>query len=67
MYLVLSDCVASGKRLKSGDIVELDQETADTLVRIGRVEKTSAKKEEKPVEQVKKTTRQAKAKTKREK
>lgn len=67
MYLVLSDCIASGKRLKSGDVVELDKETAETLVRIGRIEKTSAKKVEEPVAAVKKTTRQAKPKTKREK
>jgi hypothetical protein len=63
MYLVLSDCIAKGKNLKVGQVVELDQDTAKVLTQIGRVEKT----ESKPVEEVKKTTRQAKPKTKREK
>jgi hypothetical protein len=63
MYLVLSDCIAKGKSLKVGQVVDLDQDTAKVLIQIGRVEKT----ESKPVEEVKKTTRQAKPKTKREK
>lgn len=63
MYLVLSSCIAKGKSLKSGQVVDLDHDTAKSLIQIGRVEKT----ESKPVEEVKKTTRQAKPKTKREK
>ena len=63
MYLVLKSCRADGKSLKAGDVVELKDTTAKTLLEIGRVEVATAKAEEKPVEDRKekpKRTRKAK-------
>ena len=45
MYLVLKSCRAQGKSLSSGEVVDLPQEIAKTLIEIGRVEKTDAKPE----------------------
>ena len=50
MYLVLKNCRAQGKSLSTGEVVDLPQEIAKTLIEIGRVEKTEAKPE---VEEVK--------------
>jgi hypothetical protein len=50
MYLVLKSCRAQGKSLSAGEVVDLPQEIAKTLMEIGRVEKTEAKPE---VEEVK--------------
>lgn len=50
MYLVLKSCRAQGKSLSAGEVVDLPQEIAKTLIEIGRVEKTEAKPE---VEEVK--------------
>jgi hypothetical protein len=46
MYLVLKNCRADGVALKAGDVVELRENTAKTLIDIGRVEVTTAKAEE---------------------
>jgi hypothetical protein len=45
MYLVLKSCRAQGKSLSAGEVVDLPQEIAKTLIEIGRVEKTDAKPE----------------------
>lgn len=52
MYLVLKNCRADGVALKAGDIVELRENTAKTLLEIGRVEVATAKVEEPVVDSV---------------
>ena len=64
MYLVLKSCRAEGKSLSAGEVVDLPQEIAKTLIEIGRVEKTDAKAEVEKVkeERVVKPKRTRKAK-----
>lgn len=64
MYLVLKNCRANGRALKAGDVVDIEKDVAETLLTIGRIEKTEAKVEEAPVIETKvekpKRTRKAK-------
>ena len=64
MYLVLKNCRAQGKSLSAGEVVDLPQEIAKTLLEIGRVEKTDAKPQAEEVkeERVVKPKRTRKAK-----
>ena len=52
MYLVLKNCRADGVALKVGQVVELRENTAKTLLEIGRVEVATAKAEEPAVDSV---------------
>lgn len=52
MYLVLKNCRADGVALKAGDIVELRENTAKTLLEIGRVEVAAVKVEELVIDSV---------------
>ena len=47
-YIVLSECIALGRKLKVGEIVELDAKIADTLGRLGRIEQHTGEVEVKP-------------------
>ena len=52
MYLVLKNCRADGVALKTGQVVELRENTAKTLIDIGRVEVATAKAKEPVVDSV---------------
>lgn len=62
MYLVLKNCRADGVALKAGDVVELREATAKTLLDIGRVEVATAKAEEPVIDREEKPKRTRKAK-----
>ena len=48
-YIVLSECIALGRKLKVGEIVELETEVADALSRLGRIEQHTGEVEVQPV------------------
>ena len=45
--LILRDTVASGKKVSAGDVVELDNDTANTLISYGKAEISQGKVSEK--------------------
>lgn len=62
MYLVLKNCRADGKALKTGDVVELKEHVAKVLLDIGRIEVATVKAEEPVVDRKEKPKRTRKAK-----
>ena len=45
--LILRDTMASGKKVSAGDVVELDNDTANTLISYGKAEISQGKVSEK--------------------
>ena len=45
--LILRDTMASGKKVSAGDVVELDNDTANTLISYGKAEISKGKVSEK--------------------
>ena len=45
--LILRDTVADGKKVSAGEVVEIDNDTANTLISYGKAEESSGKVSEK--------------------
>ena len=45
--LILRDTMASGKKVSAGDVIELDNDTANTLISYGKAEISQGKVSEK--------------------